>query len=269
MRQARITVLTAAVAVAVSVVSPMASANAEPCSDVEVVFARGTTEPVGLGGTGDAFVSALRAQLVDKTVAAYAVDYPATTEFSTAVQGIADARQHILATAAGCPATKMVLGGFSQGAAVIGFVTTDVIPDGVSPADVPAPMPPATADHVAAVALFGKPSPRFMRAISKPDIAVGPQYAAKTIDLCMDNDLVCARDGRSFAAHNQYTDSGLVNQGATFAADQLRAGWAADALTQLPPEAPPVSSPHTPPVALPGPAAPPTPPAPAPVAPLA
>jgi cutinase len=31
----------------------------------------------------------------------------------------------------------MVLGGFSQGAAVIGFVTADAVPDGVVASDVP------------------------------------------------------------------------------------------------------------------------------------
>ena len=32
------------------------SAAANPCPDVEVVFARGTTEPPGVGGVGQAFV---------------------------------------------------------------------------------------------------------------------------------------------------------------------------------------------------------------------
>ena len=32
------------------------SAAADPCPDVEVVFARGTTEPPGVGGVGQAFV---------------------------------------------------------------------------------------------------------------------------------------------------------------------------------------------------------------------
>jgi cutinase len=243
--------------------SPMPSALAQPCPDAEVVFARGTTEPPGLGGTGDAFVNALRTQAAGKSIGVYAVDYPATTDFPTAVDGIADARAHVMATAAACPQTKIVLGGFSQGAAVMGFVTADVVPDGVSDYDVPAPMPPDVANHVAAVALFGKPSTRFMRAIREPDIAIGPQYVAKTIDLCVDNDLVCASDGRSFDAHNQYMDSGMVAQGAAFVASHLQASWAADALAQQqPPAAGPASgTPHAPPVALPGPPAPLVPPA--------
>jgi cutinase len=213
---------------------PMPSAQAAPCPDAEVIFARGTTEAPGAGPTGDAFVDSLRMQVGGKSVGLYGVDYPATTAFSTAVDGIADARAHILATAASCPKTKIVLGGFSQGAAVMGFVTANAVPDGVSASDVPAPMPPEVADHIVAVALFGKPSTRFMRAINDPSITIGSQYLAKTIDLCVDNDLVCDSNGSSFAAHNQYADTGMVEQGAAFVASQLQASWAADALEPTP-----------------------------------
>jgi cutinase len=207
----------------------MQTASAAPCPDAEVVFARGTTEAPGVGPVGQAFVDSLRPQLGTKSLTVYAVDYPATMEFATAVEGIADARAHILATAASCPDTKMVLGGFSQGAAVMGFVTASVVPDGVSPLDIPTPMPPEVADHVAAVALFGKPSTRFMNAINDPDVVVGPNYAAKAVDLCVDNDLVCDPHGRSFSAHNQYAELGLADQGATFVAQRLQAIWAAAA----------------------------------------
>lgn len=114
----------------------------------------------------------------------------------------------------------MVLGGFSQGAAVIGFVTANVVPDGVAASDVPRPLPPAVADHVAAVALFGKPSARFMGAIGEPPIAIGPLYAPKTTDLCAPNDPICS-DGGNMAAHGLYVADGMVNQAATFAASHL------------------------------------------------
>lgn len=38
-------------------------ATARPCPDVEVVFARGTNEPPGVGGVGQAFVDSLRPKL--------------------------------------------------------------------------------------------------------------------------------------------------------------------------------------------------------------
>ena len=239
------------------------TALAIPCPDAEVVFARGTTEAPGVGPTGEAFVDALRARVGGKSVGVYAVDYPATIDFPTAVDGINDARAHILATAANCPKTKMVLGGFSQGAAVMGFVTASVVPDGISPTDVPAPMPPEVANHVAAVALFGKPSTRFMRAINDPAVTIGPQYVGKTIDLCVDNDLVCDASGRSFSAHNTYVDAGMVDQGATFVANQLQASWAADAVVPPAEGAPPGPVPAQAPSPLSAPAAPVAPPAPA------
>ena len=54
---------------------------AESCSDVEVVFARGTAEPVGLGRVGEAFVDSLQSQLPGRTVSSYAVNYPASYDF--------------------------------------------------------------------------------------------------------------------------------------------------------------------------------------------
>ncbi len=236
--------------------APTAPAHAAPCPDAEVVFARGTAEDPGLGPTGEAFVDALRTQISPKSLGVYAVDYPATTDFPTAVQGISDARAHILATAASCPLTQMVLGGFSQGAAVAGFVTANAVPDGVSPTDVPAPMPPDIANHVAAVALFGKPSNRFMHVINDPPITIGPQYLARTIDLCENNDLVCDPQGHSFSVHNQYVDDGMPDQAATFVARQLHTAWAAQ--TVVPPAGGPAPGPQAPvlPLALSLPGAP-------------
>ena len=251
---------TAVVATWVMQCAAMPTARAAPCPDAEVVFARGTTEDPGPGPTGQAFIDSLRSRVGTKSVGVYAVDYPATTDFPTAVDGITDARTHILAIAANCPQTKMVLSGFSQGAAVMGFVTADVVPDGVSTSDVPAPMPSDLADHIAAVALFGKPSPRFMQAINDPPIAVGTEYLDKTIDLCVDNDLVCDPQGASFAAHNQYADSGMVDQGAIFVANLLQAKWAADvpmppAAWTRPPLTPSAPSPLSAPVGPVGPSA--------------
>jgi hypothetical protein len=127
----------------------------------------------------------------------------------------------------------MVLGGFSQGAAVMGFVTSNVIPDG-APDGVPNPMQADIANHVAAVALFGKPNARFMGAIKQPQVNVGPAYASKTIDLCVPDDFVCS-SGRDFNAHTQYAESGMVDEAATYTANRV--------LAALPPVAPPPQSP--------------------------
>ncbi len=196
------------------------SASAAPCPDVEAVFARGTFAPQGLGGIGDDFVNALRSKIGGKSLAVYAVVYPASTDFPTAVDGIRDASNHIEGMAAICPNTKLVLGGYSQGAAVMGFVTANAVPGGVNPSEVPQPMPADVADHVAAVALFGKPDPQFMQAIDSPPVTVGPLYAGKTIELCAPGDPICS-DGDDGAAHTSYTKIGMVDQAATYVAGRV------------------------------------------------
>jgi Cutinase len=201
-------------------IAPVPSASAEPCPDVEVVFARGTTEPPGVGRIGQNFVDTLRSRVGTKSVSVYPVNYPATTDFPTAIDGINDAGNHVESMAANCPRTKMVLGGYSQGAAVMGFVTANKVPDGANLAQPPQPMPPEVANHVAAVTLFGKPSTQFMSIINQPPVAIGPLYAPKTIEMCVPNDPVCSGSGYP-AAHRQYVEAGMVDQAADFAAGRL------------------------------------------------
>ena len=193
---------------------------AAPCPDVEVVFARGTFAPQGLGGIGQDFVNAVRSKVGSKSVGVYAVVYPASTDFPTAVDGIRDAASHIENMASTCPDTKMILGGYSQGAAVIGFVTANAVPGGVDPSEVPKPMPASVTDHVAAVALLGTPDTQFMRTIKQPPVTVGPLYAGKAIQLCAPGDPICS-DGDDGAAHTSYTTIGLTDQAATFVAGKV------------------------------------------------
>lgn len=206
------------------------SASAAPCPDIEVIFARGTDEPPGVGGVGQAFVDSVRADAGGKSVGVYAVDYPAASNFSagvefarTVVDGIRDEADHIQATAANCPDTQMILGGYSQGAVVTGFATASDVPDGVPAELVPAPMPPAIADHVAAVVLFGKPSAEFLRPYNAPAVNVGPLYAPKTLELCDPGDTICSGtpDGGPTIAHVLYPVNGMTAQGADYATSRL------------------------------------------------
>lgn len=197
------------------------AATGQPCPDTEVVFARGTGEPAGVGPTGEAFVSALSAR-VGKPLAVYSVNYPATDQWDTGVDGIRDAGAHVVARATECPNTNMVLGGYSQGAAVMGFVTSAQVPDGVDPTTVPKPLGPDVADHVAAVVLFAMPNERAMNFLKEPTIVIGPLYQAKTLQVCAPEDAVCS-DGMSFAANDSYAgDGAAVDQAADFAAGRLQ-----------------------------------------------
>lgn len=192
-------------------------AVADPCPEVEVVFARGRIEPPGTGQVGQAFVSALRAK-TPKSVGFYAVNYPADTEV---IQGANDMSQHIQYMARNCPDTRLVLGGYSLGAAV-----TDVV------LAVPAPifgytnpLPLGMNEHIAAVALFGNGTRKVLGPVSD----ISPLYGDKTIDLCTADDPICNSNldpntwVDNWPAHQQasYIDSGLVDQAAAFVAARL------------------------------------------------
>lgn len=197
-------------------------AAAEPCPDVEVIFARGTGEPVGVGVIGQSFVDALRADVAPRTVAVYAVNYPASTDYIRAVEGVVDAGNHLRQTAAACPATKIALGGYSQGAGVIALLTSDGSLVG-APAlpGMPGPLPPDIADRVAAVALFGKPSAELVNSMGLPALTVGPAFADRTIELCVDGDPICSPAQGSIVPHLLYGVNGMAAQAADFTARRL------------------------------------------------
>jgi|ERR1700712_2327945 cutinase len=217
----------ASVVVALSTLLGVASppsSSAAACPDVEVVFARATSEPPGLGQAGQVFFDTLRSQTRGKTVSTYAVNYPASEDFvSSASAGAADANARVQSTVASCPNTKVVLGGYSQGALVVDLITA--IPLSIG-GFTPAPLAPELADHVAAVAVFGNPLGRYVGA---PLTAVSPAYGPKTADICAQGDPICSpgnaglptRDEEFSPAHLSYVKSGLVAQGASFAAGRI------------------------------------------------
>lgn len=188
----------------------ISSAAAEGCPDTEVVFARGSGQPVGLGDVGEAFVKALTAQVSDKSITAYPVDYPATHDYHNSAQvGEADAVAHIQATVANCPKTKLVLGGYSQGASVIAMSSNS--------------LPPAVADHVAAVTLFGPPASAYSTSLwGGPLPVLATTYQPKSIDFCIPDDIYCAASG-SVVPHLMYVQDGKADEAATFAAKRLAA----------------------------------------------
>jgi hypothetical protein len=215
--------------------APVPIASAQACPDVEVVFARGTGEPPGVGGVGQSFVDAVTSQAAPRSVNVYPVNYLASSDFGdrigfarTVIDGIRDAGTHIEATAANCPKTRIVLGGFSQGAALAGYVTSAEIPQEV-PADyrsfIPNPIPSEVADHVAAVVLIGTPSPEFLGSVGAPPIRIGPSFAGKTLQQCIPDDTICngAPAGMPSFAHTLYGVNGMAAEAATYAVNHLQA----------------------------------------------
>jgi cutinase len=200
-------------------------ASAAPCPDIEVTFARATNEPPGVGVVGQEFIDSLRSQVGGRSVVVYPVNYPASDDLvPSANAGGVDANAHVESMAASCPNTKLVLGGYSQGAAVIDLITIAQAPvSGL----VPVSLPQDVADHVAALALFGNPSDRYLGA---PVTTVSPWYGAKAIDLCAAGDPVCTpgamftlptHEEMSSPVHLSYPHSGMPAQAATFVAGHL------------------------------------------------
>jgi cutinase len=184
------------------------SAQADPCPNVEVVWARGTGEPPGIGRVGTSFVDSLKSQIGGRSLGIYAVNYPATFQFAdSANAGAGDATAHVQDMAARCASTRMVLGGMSQGAGVMDFATNNISPQ--------------AADHVAAVALFGNPSSGLAGALSGVAFPpVGPLFSGKTIDQCAQDDPACS-GGLNPSAHASYLSNGMIAEAATFVANHL------------------------------------------------
>jgi len=185
-----------------------ATASADDCPDIEVVFARGTNDAPGLGNVGGSFIDDLRGRVGGRSVGAYAVVYPASFDFLAAADGANDASAHIQYMVNNCPNTRLVLGGYSQGAAVI---------DVISAVPIPAvgfnnPLPPNVPDHVAAIAVFGNPSAK----LGLP-LTASPVWGGRAIDLCNPGDPICQTDGENLAAHRSYP-GGPTNQAADFVA---------------------------------------------------
>jgi len=198
----------------------MPSAAADPCPDIEVIFARGTGAAPGIGFVGEAFVNSLRAKVGGRSVDTYAVNYPAGIDFDTsAPAGAADATNRVQWMADNCPNTKLVLGGMSQGAGVIDLMTADARPMGPGGKYTPRPLPPQLADHVAAVAVFGNPLRNMAGAGPLPQVSslLGP----KTIDMCALDDIFCT-PGKSVTAHFAYVENGMTDQAADWVAGRLQ-----------------------------------------------
>lgn len=186
------------IAATVTGITPVAAAA--PCPDVQVLFARGTDEPPGLGQVGDAFVQGLRDR-TGRDIAASAVNYPAHQDIAP---GVDDLTGQLESFASRCPSTRIIVGGYSLGAGVTNRVLNDPLPQGVD-------------DRIAAVVLFGNAS----RLLNVP-LAPGPEFAGKFIDVCNPGDPICS--GGPFAlSHLQlaYVAGGGVNSAVEFAMGKI------------------------------------------------
>jgi cutinase len=213
MTTTRLAAVGGVLAITAAILGPVRVAAADDCPDVEVIFARGTGEPPGVGRVGQAFVDALAPRLGGRTMDAYGVNYPASLNFLAAASGATDAAARIADMGARCPQTSLVLGGFSQGAAVVSMLA-GVPPVGQRIGSIGSapPLSPASAGRIAAVAVFGNPGGRFGTPLSSTG-----QFAGRTIDLCSVGDPICS-DGGDRGAHSAYELPPYPDQAAGFVA---------------------------------------------------
>lgn len=192
------------------------AALADDCPDAEVIFARGTAEPPGIGRVGDAFVDALRQQTA-QNIGVYAVNYAASRLQLHGGDGANDVIARVKDMAEKCPDTRLVLGGYSQGASVIDIVTGTPI-GGLSWGNT---LPAQYADQIAAVAVFGNAATRMGGPISTQSAL----FAAKAIDLCNPGDPICHEGpGNQWTDHTDGYIPALTTQAANFVAGKLGAG---------------------------------------------
>nr|WP_236983834.1 MULTISPECIES: cutinase family protein [Mycobacterium] len=211
--------MAAAVAGAVALIpgAALPVASAADCPDAEVVFARGTNEPTGMGRVGDAFVDSLRAQTSGLNIGTYGVNYAASKLQLHGGDGANDVISHVKATVSSCPNTKIVLGGYSQGASVMDIVAGVPI-GGISWGS---SLPPQYVDNVVAVVTFGDVADRAGGSLPNKSALLG----AKAVDYCNPMDPIChAGSGNEWSGHTEGYVPTYTTLGATFVAQRLTAG---------------------------------------------
>ena len=170
--------LPAAVAATGLVFGPTFPASADPCPQVEVVFARGRIEPPGPGRVGEAFVDALRSKTPHGGLL--------RRQLPRRHRNRHRCERHEPAHSvhgSQLPQHEAGSWGYSLGAAV-----TDVVLGVPAPAfGYDNPLPLGMNDHIAAVALFGNGTRKVLGPVSE----ISPLYGYKTIDLCTADDPIC------------------------------------------------------------------------------
>ena len=208
-----------------------ADRSAYDCPDVEVIFARGTNEPPGLGRVGDAFVDSLRQQTGGLNILPYGVNYAASKLQLHGGDGANDTIDRVKKSVEKCPNTKIVLGGYSQGASVMDIVAGVPI-GGINWGN---SLPPQYANNIAAVATFGDVADRAGGTLPTQSAMLG----SKAIDLCNPNDPIChAGPGNEWSGHTEGYVPVYTTQAAAFVASKLLAGTGQSVPGYGPPQGP-------------------------------
>ncbi|EPS43926.1 hypothetical protein H072_2140 [Dactylellina haptotyla CBS 200.50] len=139
------------------------------CTKYTLIFARGTAEPAGnLGSVGTPFAAALAAAL-GGGLSVQGVDYGASAQGAIAGGDPAGTQAMVNWVNAACSDTKIILGGYSQGAQLVHNSVTALAQ--------------AQANKIHAIVTFGDP---------KKSEAYGKGLQAKSMTYCHAGDTICA-----------------------------------------------------------------------------
>lgn len=193
----------------------------DPCESVYLIVARGTNEPPGQGRTAS-LVARIK-QSSAQSITDVAVDYPAEAKSlrgyaDSSAQGATAVRQLLTDEVTRCPARKIAMLGYSQGAQII----ADAIAGGGGGLLGPQtpPVPSAVSARVVAVVQMGDPRHMAGRSFNvgtstnngrfprEADQELTP-FASKVRSYCDAGDPFCD-SGRAMAVHftylNKYSD---------------------------------------------------------------
>ncbi|KAJ7752625.1 cutinase-domain-containing protein [Mycena metata] len=152
-----------------------------PCRLVTFIFARGTDEDGNVGTiVGPPLIADLRAALGVDGIAAQGVDYDASILGyleGGSPSGITTMVGLINTAASQCPATKIVIGGYSQGAQLVHKAALQ--------------LSATVTARIAAVVMFGDPE----RVGKTTPPAVGTVNPAIVDSVCHVNDIICTGEG--------------------------------------------------------------------------
>ena len=170
------------------------------CRDVIFLYARGSTQDGNVGDTpGPQTIDALKAALGDSVVAAQGLEYPASLLDNLRAEGCDpdDAENFgelITQAATECPDSKLVLSGYSQGAALVHAAAKLLSANVVS--------------HVAAAVTYGDTRKK------QDGGKITNIDPSRTLILCHDGDLVC--EGTLIVTDNHYDYDDLAPTAVSF-----------------------------------------------------
>ncbi|KAF7174038.1 hypothetical protein CNMCM5623_006340 [Aspergillus felis] len=155
--------------------------NKDACQPLTFIFARGTSELGNMGSIAGPPVATKLRSLLNNKVVVQGVDYPASIEGNALLGAAGGPTMASLVKQAlsQCPSTKVVVGGYSQGAMVVHNAASSL-----------------AEGQIAAAVLFGDPF---------KDQAVGKVAAADVKEYCASGDPVCL-NGVNVLAHLSYGD---------------------------------------------------------------